>query len=54
MKILVLNGSPKSERSNTMNLTHAFLNGAEWTDAEIIDVGRAHVEGCLGCFACWN
>jgi multimeric flavodoxin WrbA len=54
MKVLVLNGSPKSERSNTMNLTHAFLNGAEWTDAEIIDVEKAHVKGCLGCFVCWN
>lgn len=54
MKVLVLNGSPKSERSNTMNLTHAFLNGAEWTDAEIIDVEKAHVKGCVGCFVCWN
>ncbi len=54
MKILVLNGSPKSEYSNTMCLTRAFLNGAGWADAEIIDVTRAGVKGCLGCFACWN
>ncbi|MDE5768871.1 MAG: NAD(P)H-dependent oxidoreductase [Oscillospiraceae bacterium] len=27
MNILVLNGSPKGERSNTMKLTRAFLEG---------------------------
>lgn len=54
MKILVLNGSPKGNSSNTMHLTHAFLDGAKWADAEIIDVAKANVNGCLGCFACWN
>ncbi|MEM1486245.1 flavodoxin family protein [Oscillospiraceae bacterium PP1C4] len=54
MRVLVLNGSPKSGNSNTMNLTRAFLNGAEWTDVEIVDVVKANVKGCLGCFACWN
>ncbi len=54
MKVLVLNGSPKMEQSNTMCLTHAFLDGACWADAEIIDVAKAHIKSCLGCFACWN
>lgn len=54
MKVLVVNGSPKSERSNTMCLTRAFLDGAGWPDAEIIDVARAGIKACLGCFACWN
>ena len=54
MKVLVLNGSPKNEHSNTMCLTRAFLDGAEWVEAEIIDVASANVKGCLGCFACWN
>ncbi len=54
MKILVLNGSPKGETSNTLQLTRAFLEGAHWTDAEIIDVAKANIKGCLGCFACWN
>lgn len=54
MKILVLNGSPKGENSNTMRLTHAFLKGAQWDDTEIIDVTKANLKSCLGCFACWN
>ena len=54
MKILVLNGSPKGENSNTMQLTRAFLAGAGWADAETIDVPHANIKGCLGCFACWN
>ena len=54
MKIIVINGSPKGENSNTLKLTHAFLDGAAWSDVEIIDVSKADVEGCLGCFACWN
>lgn len=54
MRVLVLNGSPKGEHSNTMRLTRAFLNGAQWTDAEVIDAAKANVKGCLGCFACWS
>jgi len=54
MKVLVLNGSPKKESSNTMRLTHAFLDGAGWLDAEIVDVSRLDIKPCLGCFACWN
>lgn len=54
MKVLVLNGSPKNEHSNTLCLTHAFLDGAGWSDAEIINVGKTNIKACLGCFACWN
>jgi len=54
MNVLVLNGSPKSGNSGTMKLTYAFLDGAGWNDAVIIDVAKADIEGCLGCFACWS
>lgn len=54
MKVLVINGSPKNERSNTMCLTNAFLKGAGWLDVEIIEVSKANVKSCLGCFACWS
>ena len=54
LRVLVINGSPKGNNSNTMNLTRAFLDGAGWADAEIIDVSKTEVRGCLGCYACWN
>ena len=54
MNILVLNGSPKSENSNTMKLTQAFLDGAGFADAKIINVEELGIKGCTGCFSCWN
>ena len=54
MKVLVVNGSPKSDNSNSMHLTRAFLDGAGWLDAEIIDESKEDISGCLGCFSCWN
>lgn len=54
MNILVLNGSPKGENGNTMALTRAFLEGAGWKDAEVIDAAAAGVKGCTGCYTCWT
>ena len=54
MKVLVINGSPSGEKSNTMHLTRAFLEGAKWTDAEVIDISKINVKGCTGCFSCWT
>ncbi|MCL2531682.1 MAG: flavodoxin family protein [Oscillospiraceae bacterium] len=54
MKVLVLNGSPKGKRSCTMHVTHAFLQGAGWQDAEIIDISKINVKGCTGCYCCWE
>ena len=37
MKVLVLNGSPKADRSNTLNITKAFLKGfPEGTEVEYV------------------
>ena len=55
MKILVLNGSPKREHSDTMHITRAFLEGMnEETkhDIHIIQVIDKHIEFCTGCFSC--
>ena len=52
MKVLVLNGSPKKERSDCMRLTNAFLAGLGET-AEIVNAIEANVKPCLGCYACW-
>ena len=55
MKILVLNGSPKRENSDTLHITRAFLEGMreqqpqEITTIHVID---RHIEYCTGCFAC--
>lgn len=55
MKVMVLNGSPKKEKSDTMHLTHAFLDGmndAQENDVHIIDVIDKHIEYCTGCLSC--
>lgn len=57
MKILVFNASPKGERSNSLKLTRAFLDGfieAHPAEIEVIDIGKLKLQPCRGCFACWN
>lgn len=62
MRIFVINGSPKGGKSNTYQLTKAFLTGMEEGiktagepfEAEEIEVGRLDIRPCLGCFACWD
>lgn len=55
MKILVLNGSPKREKSDTMHITRAFLEGmkeAAPQEVNIVDIIDKHIEYCTGCFTC--
>ena len=55
MKILVLNGSPKRDKSDTMHITRAFLEGmqeAAQQDIQIIHTIDQHIEYCKGCFSC--
>ncbi|MBQ7688159.1 MAG: flavodoxin family protein [Clostridia bacterium] len=57
MKILVLNGSPKREQSDTMHITRAFLDGMnDFCAQEIktVHVIDKHIEYCTGCFACMH
>ena len=56
MKILVLNGSPKT-KSDTMRLTRSFLDGLTSETAcevTIVDVIKKNVKPCIGCFGCWK
>ena len=57
MKILVLNGSPKREKSDVMHMTRAFIEGMQ--DAADVQVTTIHaidkhIEYCTGCFACMH
>ena len=54
MKTLVINGSPRGEGSATMKLTHAFIEGTAWTNVETIDISKMNLQGCKGCFSCWE
>ena len=62
MKVFVINGSPKGNRSNTYQLTKAFLAGikagaedaGEAVEIEEREVCRMEIHSCLGCFSCWN
>ena len=55
MRILVFNGSPKREQSDTMHITRAFLDGmsaAGTQEVHIVNVIDKHIEYCTGCFTC--
>lgn len=55
MKILVINGSPKRENSDTMHMTRAFLEGissVSENDVSMFNAVDKHIEYCTGCFAC--
>jgi multimeric flavodoxin WrbA/putative sterol carrier protein len=60
MNILVINGSPKGERSNTYRLTQAFLagiadsQGEDAMEVRTIETSKADIRPCLGCFTCWR
>lgn len=58
MNILVINGSPKGDSSNTYRLTSAFLDGMKQGLQNIqtkeLSVSRMDIKPCLGCFSCWS
>ena len=57
MKILVLNGSPKRDNSDTMHVTRAFLDGmceAAPQEVKTVHVIDKHIEYCTGCFSCMH
>ncbi len=55
MRLLVINASPKGERSNTMNITCAFVSGfPDGTELETVELYKCDVKPCTGCYYCWK
>lgn len=55
MDILVINGSPKGEKSNTLRITNAFLKGfPAGTHIETTHLKYMDISPCKGCFSCWS
>lgn len=52
MNILVINGSPSGDKSTTMILTRAFLEGMGET-AEVVNTIDINANPCKACYACW-
>lgn len=57
MNILVLNGSPKAKKSNTFQITSAFLDGinnGHDNHVDLVEIGNCEIGHCLGCYTCWT
>jgi multimeric flavodoxin WrbA len=55
MKVLALNGSPRTSQGATDLITRSFLKGAEEAGAEVetIYLARKKIKYCTGCMNCW-
>lgn len=58
MKVLVVNGSPRVEKSNTIQLTNAVVEGIKNVhldaDVDIFNVKNMDIKPCIGCMSCWG
>ena len=57
MKILIINGSPKNEKSNTLKLANAFISGINADGNHLVEkitVAEKNIEPCRGCYCCWE
>src|SRR5450759_5238019 len=54
MKILCINASPRSSKSQTLKLVKAVLNGARSKGArtELVDICKLNIEFCNACGIC--
>jgi multimeric flavodoxin WrbA len=55
MKVLAINGSPRTNQGATDLITRSFLQGAEEAGAEVetIYLARKKIKYCTGCMSCW-
>jgi len=57
MKLLLLNGSPRKELSNTKKIMNAFLDGfcgKDKHDIKTVIISNQNIQPCNGCFGCWG
>ena len=57
MKVLLLNGSPRREKSCTIRVAHKFVDGlraAGDCEVEEINISDCKITPCLGCLSCWG
>lgn len=59
MKVLLLNGSKRGERSSSLKVARAFVNGIKKSLGEDVtvtevDLGKKKIAHCLGCLSCWK
>lgn len=57
MRILILNGSPKREASDTMHMTRAFVEGMNLAcanEVHTVHVIDKRISYCTGCFSCMH
>lgn len=55
MRVLAINGSPHTQKSNTALILDPFLEGMKEVGAEValVYTRRLDIRPCLGCFTCW-
>lgn len=56
-KIVLINGSPKKERSTTLNVAKAFIEGLKQEyecEVTTFNVSDLNIKPCLGCLSCWG
>ncbi|MBO4385747.1 MAG: flavodoxin family protein, partial [Treponema sp.] len=62
MEILLINGSPKGKKSNSLRLAEKFLQGFKTEmqgkgselSVEEIELSSMNIGACKGCFGCWR
>ncbi len=58
MNILIINGSPKGNKSNTYILAKNFVDGlksaSQNASIEELTLSEMELNHCIGCFACWK
>lgn len=57
MNVLIINGSPRGTKSNSLKLTESFVQGMEESTSvhtETLTVSKLSIKPCLGCFHCWK